>query len=87
MTVATPIATGHARTPVERPLAVTMGEPAGIGPDILLMAWRDRLARALPPFVAYGVPALLAERAERLAIPLAIAECHDATVHARPSRR
>ena len=29
-----------------RPIAVTLGDPAGIGPDITLMSWRAREARA-----------------------------------------
>lgn len=34
------------------PLAVTMGEPGGVGGEILLKAWSQRHERALPPFVA-----------------------------------
>jgi len=37
-----------------RPLAVAMGDPAGIGPEILAKAWRDRDLQALPPFFAVG---------------------------------
>jgi 4-hydroxythreonine-4-phosphate dehydrogenase len=33
-----------------RSLAVTIGEPAGIGPDIALAAWHQRRERALLPF-------------------------------------
>jgi 4-hydroxythreonine-4-phosphate dehydrogenase len=50
------------------PLAVTMGEPAGIGPDIALMAWRDRAANNLPPFYLIGDPDLMEARAARLGI-------------------
>jgi 4-hydroxythreonine-4-phosphate dehydrogenase len=50
------------------PLAVTMGEPAGIGPDIALMAWRDRAAMRLPPFYVLGDPGLMEARAARLGI-------------------
>jgi 4-hydroxy-L-threonine phosphate dehydrogenase PdxA len=31
-------------------LALTMGDPAGIGPDLSLVAWRDREKLHLPPF-------------------------------------
>ncbi|MEI8144756.1 MAG: 4-hydroxythreonine-4-phosphate dehydrogenase PdxA [Alphaproteobacteria bacterium] len=48
------------------PIAVTMGEPAGIGPDILLDAWRHRNSAALPSFYAIADPALLHDRAKRL---------------------
>lgn len=37
-----------------RPLAVAMGDPAGIGPEIIAKAWRDRAFQALPPFFAVG---------------------------------
>src|SRR5947209_4793238 len=32
------------------PLALTLGEPAGIGPDITLAAWHRRGEFGLPPF-------------------------------------
>jgi 4-hydroxythreonine-4-phosphate dehydrogenase len=37
-----------------RPLAVALGDPAGIGPEIVAKAWRDREFQALPPFFAVG---------------------------------
>ncbi|PKQ06667.1 MAG: 4-hydroxythreonine-4-phosphate dehydrogenase, partial [Alphaproteobacteria bacterium HGW-Alphaproteobacteria-11] len=40
------------------PLALTMGEPAGIGPEITLKTWRGRDAAALPCFFVAGDPAL-----------------------------
>ncbi|WP_082441047.1 4-hydroxythreonine-4-phosphate dehydrogenase PdxA [Sphingomonas sp. Leaf230] len=36
------------------PLAVSMGDPAGIGPEIIAKAWDARETHALPPFVAVG---------------------------------
>lgn len=36
------------------PLAISMGDPAGIGPEIIAKAWDARAAYALPPFVAVG---------------------------------
>lgn len=36
------------------PLAVSMGDPAGIGPEIIAKAWDARSAHRLPPFVAVG---------------------------------
>lgn len=36
------------------PLAVAMGDPAGVGPEILAKAWAAREARGMPPFVAVG---------------------------------
>ena len=36
------------------PLAMTMGDPAGIGPELALAAWRDRTPGA--PFVVFAPP-------------------------------
>jgi 4-hydroxythreonine-4-phosphate dehydrogenase len=36
------------------PLAVSLGDPAGIGPEVLARAWDRREAEALPPFYAIG---------------------------------
>jgi 4-hydroxythreonine-4-phosphate dehydrogenase len=49
-----------------RPLAVTIGEPAGIGAEITLMAWQQRRRHALPPFYLIGDAGHLAERAKLL---------------------
>ena len=49
------------------PLALTAGEPAGIGPDLVALIARTRRAR---PWVFVGDPALLADRARRLDVPL-----------------
>ena len=48
--------------PTLPPLAVTMGEPAGIGPEIVVAAWIGRRAWRLPPFYFLADPAHLAER-------------------------
>ena len=37
------------------PLALSMGDPAGIGPEVIAKAWRARVARAIPPFYVIGV--------------------------------
>src|SRR6187549_2990159 len=50
------------------PLALTLGEPAGIGPDITLAAWLKRRELALPPFYVSGDPELLAQRAKLLGL-------------------
>ncbi|MCZ7656430.1 MAG: 4-hydroxythreonine-4-phosphate dehydrogenase PdxA [Xanthobacteraceae bacterium] len=56
-----------------RPLAVTLGEAAGIGPDITLAAWLRRAEHGLPPFYVAGDPDLLSRRARvlDLAVPIA----------------
>lgn len=44
-----------------RPLAVAMGDPAGIGPEIVAKAWRSRDLHSLSPFFAVGDPRAIAE--------------------------
>jgi 4-hydroxythreonine-4-phosphate dehydrogenase len=51
-----------------RPLALTLGEPAGIGPDIAILAWRRRAELALPPFYVLGSQAFLDQRARLLGL-------------------
>ena len=50
------------------PLAVTLGDPAGIGPDITLQGWRIRKAHALHPFAVYGDADVLRARARALGL-------------------
>jgi 4-hydroxythreonine-4-phosphate dehydrogenase len=56
-----------------RPLALTLGEPAGIGLDITLAAWRRRDELQLTPFYFLADPAFVARRAKRMAPDLTIA--------------
>ena len=37
-----------------KPLAVALGDPAGIGPEIVAAAWASRHGKNLPPFFAIG---------------------------------
>lgn len=55
-----------------KPLAISMGEPAGIGPDIVLSLFARRLELGLPAFVVFGHAGFLAERAKRLGLHVAI---------------
>lgn len=57
-----------------RALALTMGDPAGVGPDLALAAWTHRAALELPPFLIIADPDMLAERAELLGLDVALAE-------------
>jgi 4-hydroxythreonine-4-phosphate dehydrogenase len=50
------------------PLALTMGEPAGVGPDITIAAWRDRLRLEVPAFYIRGSVDLLLRRAKDLGV-------------------
>ncbi|WP_027522589.1 4-hydroxythreonine-4-phosphate dehydrogenase PdxA [Bradyrhizobium sp. Ec3.3] len=56
-----------------RPLALTLGEPAGIGPDITIAAWLRRNELKLPAFYLLGDDALIARRAKALGADIKIA--------------
>src|SRR5215211_4908468 len=49
-----------------KPLALTSGEPAGIGPDIAIEAWLRRNEARLPPFYLLGDRDFFAGRAKAL---------------------
>jgi 4-hydroxythreonine-4-phosphate dehydrogenase len=57
-----------------KPLALTSGEPAGIGPDIALGAWLLRAELDLPPFYLLGDRAFFAERAQILGLNVEFAD-------------
>ncbi len=50
------------------PLAISMGEPAGIGPDLILRLYSRRAELGLPPFVVFGHLDFLRARAARLGL-------------------
>src|SRR6266850_4592414 len=56
-----------------RPLALTSGEPAGIGPDITIKAWQRRNELKLPPFYLLGDRDLLNYRARALGVKVKLA--------------
>ena len=58
------------------PLALTMGEPAGVGGEIALKAWLGRAA-GLPTFVALDDPERLREEAARLNLPVPVEAVED----------
>src|SRR5579884_2113816 len=51
-----------------QPLALTLGEPAGIGPDLALMVWRRRAELGVPTFYLIADVAFMRRRAARLGI-------------------
>ncbi|HEV2265229.1 MAG TPA: 4-hydroxythreonine-4-phosphate dehydrogenase PdxA [Stellaceae bacterium] len=59
------------------PLALTMGEPAGIGGEITLKAWRGRVTSAIPPFFVIDDPARLAALARTIDVDVPVREIHD----------
>ena len=84
------------------PLAVSLGDPAGIGPEVIGKCWDHRGAFGLPPFVAVGDPRSLAavwdgpivmiddprdvDSAFDVGLPL-VADDRGAGRHARPPER
>lgn len=48
------MATHQTLPSASQPLAVTMGEPAGVGPELIARLWRDRKPLCLPPFFLVG---------------------------------
>lgn len=58
-----------------KPLALTSGDPAGIGPDILLAAWKLRQRDAVPPFYVLSDPHMLRRRAELLSLDVPVEIC------------
>ncbi len=56
-----------------QPLALTLGEPAGIGPDLALAVWHRRAELDLPRFYVVGDPAFLRRRADQLGLRVPVA--------------
>jgi 4-hydroxythreonine-4-phosphate dehydrogenase len=63
------------------PLALTIGEPAGIGPDLTLAVWRRRVELDVPAFYLIGDAEFLRGRARVLGLdlPLAVVTPEQAT--------
>lgn len=62
-----------------RPLALTQGDPAGIGAEITLKAWLARDAERVPPFFVMTDPAWLGRVASELglAVPIATVDAEE----------
>jgi len=56
-----------------QPLALTLGEPAGIGPDLTLAVWHRRAELGVPKFYVVADPDFLGRRANRLRLDIPIA--------------
>jgi 4-hydroxythreonine-4-phosphate dehydrogenase len=57
-----------------KPLALTSGEPAGIGPDIAIRAWLRRNELSLPPFYLLGDRDFFAHRAKLLGLKIKLVD-------------
>lgn len=56
----------------QKPIAVTMGEPAGIGGEITIKAWSIRDQKSIPPFFLIDDPERIQALAQRLGLKLAV---------------
>lgn len=56
------------------PLALTIGEPSGIGPDIAIAAWLKRREQNIPAFYLIGDEHLIRRRAKHLNLDIRTAE-------------
>jgi len=68
---------------VTRPLVLTLGEPAGVGPEIIVAAWRALSAEGLP-FAVIGDATLLARQGAPIAEVFSPGDATDAFVRALP---
>src|ERR1700733_6032441 len=57
-----------------KPLALTSGEPAGIGPDIAMAAWLRRNELKLPAFYLLADRDFLSDRARTLGLKVKLAD-------------
>src|SRR6185312_15924640 len=53
------------------PLALTLGEPAGIGPDLTIQLWHRRVELRLPAFYLIADPEFIKRRARLLGLEVA----------------
>lgn len=54
-----------------------MGDPAGIGPELTLIAFDQRHTRKLPPFAVYADPGMLVARAAAIGVDVEISQISD----------
>ena len=59
---------------MSKPIALTSGEPAGIGPDLCVLIAQQKWPR---PLVVIGDPELLKTRATQLGLPLSLVPIDD----------
>ncbi|RWA98980.1 4-hydroxythreonine-4-phosphate dehydrogenase PdxA [Mesorhizobium sp.] len=58
----------------EAALALSAGDPSGVGPEIAIAAWQARDSAGVPPFYLIADPALIAARARLLGADVPITE-------------
>jgi len=55
---------------INKPLALSLGEPAGIGPEIILKSWMQRNKQSLPVFFVCGTEDILLKTARKLKLDI-----------------
>jgi 4-hydroxythreonine-4-phosphate dehydrogenase len=65
---------------VVKPVALTLGEPAGIGPDIAIAAWLRRERDEVPAFYLLGDRTYIATRAKQLGVDLPLTDAGDGNI-------
>ena len=68
------------------PLALTLGDPAGIGPEVIVKAW-SQLRGAGPPFVVVGDFQALASASSAGSFGLRCRFCFGSSICSRHVRR
>ncbi|RUW44102.1 4-hydroxythreonine-4-phosphate dehydrogenase, partial [Mesorhizobium sp. M1A.F.Ca.ET.072.01.1.1] len=58
----------------DAPLALSVGDPSGIGPEIAITAWQAGDSAGVPPFYLLADPALIKARAREIGANVAIME-------------
>lgn len=59
------------------PLAISLGDPSGVGPELICQAWEQRAPSRLPPFFAVGGAGVLEAAARARGLDIAIARIDD----------
>lgn len=62
---------------MSKPLAVSLGDPAGVGPELICEAWTRRDAERLPPFFVTAGAGVLREAAARRGLRVSVAKIAD----------
>jgi 4-hydroxythreonine-4-phosphate dehydrogenase len=70
----------------KRPIAITMGDPAGIGPEVIVRAWLTSSMEEIGPKVVYGNMEVMREAASRFAPQLRVLPMQSANADPDPAR-
>ena len=60
-----------------KPILLTIGEPAGVGPELALKLWTERDELSVPPFVLLTDPTFIESRAHLLGMPVPLRQWNE----------